>query len=1554
MRKRDGLCVLPRGAGWRRVFRKPLALLGALAVVGAGVGLSPVFSPPEAGATINVNPPGPQMWYQGTARPHGGARPGNYNNRNHEYAYCASQDHLLGPAPSGASYSGAYDITFSGLSGTWNDAGQRPHGFSVAGGIQPKQMAYVISRYGRTADTGEAAATKIALYMMEGVWSGNHFWYGRTSDAVKARARQMAEEAVKWAGADLDMPVPTISGAKNVGELGKVGNIGIQPQGHTNAWWPAQDVEIIIKITSGNAVFYDGSTQVKTTAQDHEQKIDLRRTKDGDITIEVSTAKDNVPLPRLYKMNANGHIQDLYWAPHISLNNKTGKPNKPDVSPEEQTVGFRTTASAQVVTTGTGLSDSVEAFLPNGGAWPYYETVEADPAHPGQTVTVRHPFPVRVQVSLFGPFTTQLTPGGPERPAQYLRKQFDLVFTGPGRKPTGVYTPKTAGFYTWTVDATLKMQDPVKLAASNLKNLDVHSPLGETVETTVVKMHPVAKSSVQHSLGSLRDPDITGIDWPVTHGVVTQPSYSCPEPTPGADEGRTCPPYPYFKFYKNEKEDHENQGIDRIHAYVDNGAWLKDATGAYQPVKYTGRLYYSNTMIHDMGEAFNSLDLVATRTIIANGPGDYTIPFAEKIPMERLGFYTWVWSVEDAQPGPHPEWIETGWKSTPFEYSESEYIRFPPNVDSKVYERNVNRGGRSIDYVTISHIVPDHGAFKGVGNVPGKADTFWMADNMKLHMTLYGPYEELPGASFRYKLTTNPADNTQPRVCTITVPMKNGRVGERTLPSGEKVWGVGWSNERPGQEGQKGFLDKECITEKPGYYRWVASFEGDDRVAPYISPTDDIYEWITVDRVEPSIWTQADHRVENGQPMRDTVHVVGQPKDSWKKDSRFVFDVYGPFTAGEVPVATPEHLFKRVPAREPFKGIGAYPSRDIVPTDNGYYYWQARLIQGEKQCFQNLDGEASSPGSVAPETKPEQKFTIRVSHPQAGQPAKGTPLTLMASISGVYPKGSKIVSKVIAPDGTETVLEDVTNFPKGAFEIDEFTPTQAGDWKAEATVLDATSKPVITSTFTFTVIEGAVPAPVGTTLLTGGLGLPKDFNPNVGDMVRPYANLEGDGKPDDLFVRFKAFSDQGGALESDLVKVLDIPSTITGPDWLIDKPGEWTVSMELVKQTKDADGKLKTEVVDVAEDWWGLHFTVSEITKPATTTPKPGGVYPPAGCEVLWESEVGESGENTWVYAPGTPLTPDTPVIPPRPDTPPTPPGPPPTPPTPPDTPGLEVRTEAGIHNSDPATLGKLSDKLIVTGTVPEGAYAVVQLFYQATDTEPKTCAAPIWTSEKVMLTGAGEYRTNEYSLDKAGTYHFREIVYSKDGKIIKEGKCGVKEETITVRPNTPGLKVTTIAKQAPADGKDGVIANIYDTLEVTGTVPEGAYAIVELFYQTDTNNGLQCGTPLWTSQRVALNGPGQYQTDKYSVIRKGVYHFRETVFDKDGKILTQGDCGVTEETVNITDDRGDGSGDGSSTGLANTGVNAYQSIALAMMLITVGGLLVLVQARKREEAKLS
>ena len=77
-------------------------------------------------------------------------------------------------------------------------------------------------------------------------------------------------------------------------------------------------------------------------------------------------------------------------------------------------------------------------------------------------------------------------------------------------------------------------------------------------------------------------------------------------------------------------------------------------------------------------------------------------------------------------------------------------------------------------------------------------------------------------------------------------------------------------------------------------------------------------------------------------------------------------------------------------------------------------------------------------------------------------------------------------------------------------------------------------------------------------------------------------------------------------------------------------------------------------------------------------------------------------------------------------------------------------------------------------------------------------------------------------------------------------------------------------------------------------------------------------------------------------------------MFDKDGKILTQGDCGVTEETVNITDDRGDGSGDGSSTGLANTGVNAYQSIALAMMLITVGGLLVLVQARKREEAKLS
>ncbi|MBB5845767.1 hypothetical protein F4555_000563 [Mobiluncus mulieris] len=296
--------------------------------------------------------------------------------------------------------------------------------------------------------------------------------------------------------------------------------------------------------------------------------------------------------------------------------------------------------------------------------------------------------------------------------------------------------------------------------------------------------------------------------------------------------------------------------------------------------------------------------------------------------------------------------------------------------------------------------------------------------------------------------------------------------------------------------------------------------------------------------------------------------------------------------------------------------------------------------------------------------------------------------------------------------------------------------------------------------------------------------------------------------------------------------------------------------------------------------------------------------------KLIAQGKCGEDSETVKVEKPGTPPPPSTPPA-----------------------PKLKVRTEAQALEGK--LVGKpIHDLLIVEGTVPEGAYATVDLFYNQSG-EAKTCSKPVWTSAKVMLNrGAGEYATGSFTTKKEGLYHFRENVFDRHGKLIAQGKCGEDSETVKVEkpgtppppstpptpgtppgtpppppstPPTPGTPPSTppapkLKVRTEAQALEGKLVGkpIHDLLIVEGTVPEGAYATVDLFYN-QSGEMKTCGKPIWTSSNILLTrSPWRYATNPYVTTMDGQYHFRESVFDRHGKLIAQGKCGEDSETVKV------------------------------------------------------
>ena len=121
----------------------------------------------------------------------------------------------------------------------------------------------------------------------------------------------------------------------------------------------------------------------------------------------------------------------------------------------------------------------------------------------------------------------------------------------------------------------------------------------------------------------------------------------------------------------------------------------------------------------------------------------------------------------------------------------------------------------------------------------------------------------------------------------------------------------------------------------------------------------------------------------------------------------------------------------------------------------------------------------------------------------------------------------------------------------------------------------------------------------------------------------------------------------------------------------------------------------------------------------------------------------------------------------------------PPAPTDPPAPPDPAISTV--IHVSDPDASGnvRVSDEVIITGTVPAGSYVIDNLYYTS-GSDDLTCSSAPVKSVTIKDAKSGTYDTPAETIDvtAGGSLGWVETLYDPKGKILAKGQCGQKTET--------------------------------------------------------------------------------------------------------------------------------------------------------------------------------
>lgn len=234
---------------------------------------------------------------------------------------------------------------------------------------------------------------------------------------------------------------------------------------------------------------------------------------------------------------------------------------------------------------------------------------------------------------------------------------------------------------------------------------------------------------------------------------------------------------------------------------------------------------------------------------------------------------------------------------------------------------------------------------------------------------------------------------------------------------------------------------------------------------------------------------------------------------------------------------------------------------------------------------------------------------------------------------------------------------------------------------------------------------------------------------------------------------------------------------------------------------------------------------------------------------------------------------------------------------------------------------GTVTDTAIVSGAVPTSGIEIsFEGFLQPVDATAPVCEAgnSIYASSApITVTAPGEYVSEEFevTMDHLGTVYWVETARLPDGTLIHEGECGLPNETTLVQL----VEVTTQATEAVELGTEA-----RDTALLVGMVPAGAVITFNAYRQpegTPTAGGGQLDddgiviAPVCEPENLVFDGtqapvtaPAGNHPDGTTVqgpatefTEPGTYFWVETLTDRNGTMLHQGECGAPDETTFVS-----------------------------------------------------
>ena len=234
---------------------------------------------------------------------------------------------------------------------------------------------------------------------------------------------------------------------------------------------------------------------------------------------------------------------------------------------------------------------------------------------------------------------------------------------------------------------------------------------------------------------------------------------------------------------------------------------------------------------------------------------------------------------------------------------------------------------------------------------------------------------------------------------------------------------------------------------------------------------------------------------------------------------------------------------------------------------------------------------------------------------------------------------------------------------------------------------------------------------------------------------------------------------------------------------------------------------------------------------------------------------------------------------------------------------------------------GTVTDTAIVSGAVPTSGIEIsFEGFLQPIDATAPVCEAGnriYASSAPITVTAPGEYVSEEFevTMDHLGTVYWVETARLPDGTLLHEGECGLPNETTEVQL----VEVTTQATEAVELG-----AEARDTALLVGMVPAGAVITFNAYRQpegTPTAGGGQLDDDgiviapvcepenrVFDGTQAPVDAPAGNHPDGTTVqgpatefTEPGTYFWVETLTDRNGTMLHQGECGAPDETTFVS-----------------------------------------------------